>query len=99
MAEHPLQERWEHWLPRATPEVVEECVAILSVWQDSHVYLKLHALLHACVLSATLKLGDGNGVAPAPEALRNDAADLRIVVDTMGLFLEGLADRINAKNN
>lgn len=95
----PLTERWAENLPRATPELVEECRRVLAAWQDSTVFLQMHAMIHACVLAPTLKMGEGNQVAPHPDALRNDAADLRIVVDTLALFLEGLADRIEAKNN
>lgn len=95
----PVFERWKESLPRATPELVAEARSLLGEWQDSTVFLKLHAMIHACVLAPTLKLGEGNQYAPHPEALRNDAADLRIVVDTMALFLEMLADRIEAKNN
>jgi hypothetical protein len=94
-----LRERWKDDLPRATPDLVAEAASCLAEWQDSTVFLKLHAMIHACVLAPTLKMGEGNQVAPHPEALRNDAADLRIVVDTFALFLEALADRIEAKNN
>jgi len=93
-----LDERWEDVLPNATPELVAECKMLLGQWQDSAVFLKLHAMIHACVLSPTLKLGEGNQVAPLPDALRNDAADLRIVTDSMAIFLEGLADRIEQTN-
>lgn len=95
----PLAERWKDWLPYATPDVVTECRGLLADFQDTAPFLKLHALIHACVLSPTLKLGEGNQVAPLPKALRNDAADLRIVADTMALFIDGLADRIEARNN
>lgn len=95
----PLTKRWARDLPHATPELVAECRGLLAEWQDTSVFLKMHAMIHACVLSPTLKLGEGNQVAPHPDALRNDAADLRIVVDTLALFLEHLADRIEAKNN
>jgi hypothetical protein len=95
----PLAVRWAESLPYATPELVEECRRLLGAWQDSSVFLQMHAMIHACVLAPTLKMGEGNQVAPHPEALRNDAADLRIVVDTLAIFLEELADRIEAKNN
>jgi len=94
-----LEERWAADLQRATPELVAEAANLLAAWQGTEVFLKMHAMIHACILAPTLKLGEGNQYAPAPEALRNDAADLRIVVDTMALFLEGLADRIEAKSN
>jgi hypothetical protein len=94
-----LRERWEDEIPRATPGIVDEAMSLLADWQDTNVFLKLHAMIHACLLAPTLLLGEGNQVAPRPDALRNDAADIRIVADAMALFLERLASRIEAERN
>lgn len=82
-----------------TPEVAAEVRRLCEGWQDSTAFVGLHALMQANLLAATLRLGSGNAIVPAPTVLRIDAADIRCVADGLAQFLEHLAERIEASSN
>lgn len=77
-----------------TEEVMRAANELLAGQQNSEAFMSLHALLQACVLSATLHLGNSNARPPHPDALLVEAADIRLASGAMATFLEELAERI-----
>lgn len=77
-----------------TPEVLETSNGLLAGEQNSEAFMGLHGLLQACLLSATLHLGNSNARPPHPDALRVEAADIRLAAGALATFLEALAGRI-----
>jgi hypothetical protein len=69
---------------------------LLAGEQNAECFMSMHGLLQACLLSATLHLGNSNARPPHPDALLVEAADIRLAAGAMATFLEALAERIRA---
>jgi alcohol dehydrogenase class IV len=85
-----------------TPELAAEVKRLCESWQDTQVFVQLHGLVQANLLSTVMQTASAvtaDQTMRMPDGLRLDAADLRCAADGLAQFLEHLAERIEAGQN